>query len=60
MAPKAVHGLEGAAMFTKPVRMMLVATAIMFALAYWNVDNKPGEKVEVPDLGAVANGLAPQ
>jgi len=47
-------------MFTKPVRMMLVATAIMFALAYWNVDNKPGQTIEVPDLGAVANGIAPQ
>ncbi len=47
-------------MFTKPVRMMLVATAIMFALAYWNVNDKPGQTVEVPDLGAVAAGIAPQ
>ncbi len=47
-------------MFTKPVRQMLIATAILFALAYWNVDNKSGDKVEVPDLGAVANGIAPQ
>ncbi len=47
-------------MFTKPVRIMLVATGIMFALAYWNVNDKPGQMVEVPDLGAVANGIAPQ
>lgn len=47
-------------MFTKPVRQMLIATAILFALAYWNVNSTPGQKVEVPDLGAVASGIAPQ
>ncbi len=47
-------------MFTKPVRIMLVATAIMFALAYWNVNDKPGQTVQVPDLGLVAKDIAPQ
>ena len=47
-------------MFTKPVRLMLTATAILFVLVMWNVDDKPGDKVEVPDLGAVANGIAGQ
>ena len=47
-------------MFTKPVRMMLTATAILFVLVMWNVDDQPGDRVEVPDLGAVANGIAGQ
>jgi hypothetical protein len=47
-------------MFTKPVRIMLVATAVLLGLTFWKVDDKPGDKVEVPDLGAVANGIGGQ
>jgi len=54
------HITHGTAMFTKPVRLMLTATAILFVLVMWNVDDQPGDKVEVPDLGAVANGMAGQ
>lgn len=47
-------------MFTKPVRLMLTVTAILVALALWNVDDKPRDQVEVPDLGALTKGLGGQ
>jgi hypothetical protein len=47
-------------MFTKPVRTMLLVTAILVALAFWKVDDRPGDQVEVPDLGAISKSLGGQ
>ncbi len=44
-------------MFTKPVRTMLLITAALLVLVFYEVDDKQPGTVEVPDLAGMADKM---